>query len=630
MHRFYSLRKWLLALLLLSSGTFAAPPSEFSVKPLMQELYRNLPYYLDYLAQVGGWSSPLDPLEQELLEGLRGYLRDNLPELDFSTLQNEFVLKMGEAERIAMTTGNSWSAIQINRALMAQKDYELSIPLTIQLLIHEVGHKLKRPADQAAIDSLATKAGTFFKAYTSSLALSDGWTMQVVSLPVSWFYWPPPQWGYLHQRLRPNTAVFLRHENQGFKTVTNDILNSATQTSGGLWATPAAGRVFSDRQIQLFGLDSSGTNETSLMVRDENQLQPEEAWRLRLDPELFQSAARNQVELGLRFDPSTASFTPRVGPARKHQFVDPVRSLLEPLNSQEYRLTLPDLKADSHSYLLVSTAQGSVQLAAEKNSDPPAFRWRVPQNSSNEFIDIQSVTDSEGNTRFLDRAYWFAAPHIDPSVRGPKASFMQMQVDTKWRNVRMTPEDAPGGENSEIYNRWGSVPYRIQLQRPGKIKQIRFIFSMTKKRNKASNLRQPVVQDILQNHLYARGTGDEYAYEAETYEETFSEDQIQQDERTLTVSLDMRPRHTSFADSRTYVSSFSIFHQFQSQVVIENLIGEDVGRRDLLDIQITNENFETESLTKGFKRPVFRFNGSGLSPCEQFMRNRQHYSNMFE
>ncbi len=68
----------------------------------------------------------------------------------------------------------------------------------------------------------------------------------------------------------------------------------------------------------------------------------------------------------------------------------------------------------------------------------------------------------------------------------------------------------------------------------------------------------------------------------------------------------------------------SVFYNLTIPVVIENITGEDTGRRELVDILVSDDTFETSSILNGRKPPPFFFNASGLNPCEEFLHSRSY------
>ena len=609
-------------LMALPTGVFAA--QEFHQEVLFRELLPQMSYYLEYFRQIGPSASNLSPAESGQLNQLIEVLRDRSHSLNFSAPREEFTLKPGEPERVAKTTSVPGEPIDINSGMLSERSIELDIPMTIQLLIHELGHKLQDQKDQAVVDGLATKVSAFFKAYTQAVQIAPDWKMHILSLPINWFYFSQPQWGYETYRLRPNSAVFFENATTGFESATDDVIGTMSGAAGVLNATHAAGEVFTDHQTYLYAAEAKDGGAVSLIARQEKRLQPRDPRRMTYDQEVFRKSVRNDQTLVFRLRPDNKSFQIDVQPTVQQNMAESVPSQLEQLSPQEFRVVLPDIKGSQKPSLLVSTSQGPVWLAPEQSGDSPAsFHLRIPQASPNEYLEIQSVKSDGGSARLLDQSYWFAIPTVSqPSERGAK--FMQMQIDTKWRNVKLLPEG--NTEDAKIiYQRWGDSPFRIQLQTFKKIRQIRFIWKMGRIHHQAQNLRQPWINDPFQRNYAARGyEGGEYAREYDTYEETFTAADVQQDDRTLTVPLKIWPRHDSWTEHRQYMTRMGSFNTFTSNVAVEHITGEDTGYRELVDVQITDENFETQSLFKGVRPAVFFFNRSGKNPCDEFLERHRY------
>ncbi|RYZ71305.1 MAG: hypothetical protein EOP05_12200, partial [Proteobacteria bacterium] len=96
-------------------------------------------------------------------------------ELVFTADQNIFKLKPGEPARSAMTRDGFNEPIFINTQIINQPGLQLSFADTVQILVHEFGHKIgPQQKNQTAVDSLAAKIKTFVDAHSTVSRISKG------------------------------------------------------------------------------------------------------------------------------------------------------------------------------------------------------------------------------------------------------------------------------------------------------------------------------------------------------------------------------------------------------------------------------------------------------------------------
>jgi hypothetical protein len=109
--------------------------------------------------------------------------RDQRPEysLEFDSNPYNFIINDGEAPRTAKTTSDINSRIYINQNIINSPDSNISYLDAIQLLIHELGHKIANK-NQAAVDSLAAKIKEALRQYYLIQELPDGRILELISL----------------------------------------------------------------------------------------------------------------------------------------------------------------------------------------------------------------------------------------------------------------------------------------------------------------------------------------------------------------------------------------------------------------------------------------------------------------
>lgn len=595
-------------------------------KPLIEELYANFPYYVEYLSETADFYSNLSPHEQQQLLNLRLYLKNQrqLPELHFTEDRQQFYLQENEPERMAKTTQEEWSPIEFNASMLADESMKITIPLMIQILIHELGHKLNESHLQADIDSLATKASLYFKAYTSEFKVGNI-KFHALSLPIRWFPWVTPMEYGVSNRHRPNSAIFSEIPEQGFLSLTRAIYERLNQVSGAYWAAgDTQPQAFTDKQTYIYGWDVSRDRQISALVKVQKRLQPKDGKIFNFDYEVYGKSVYLDQHLVMTVSEDQQQLDIQTAPSGLLDLENTIQTSMQQ-EGRFYKLELPQNNLEEGLLLRLMTDQGPVLLAPEKSTDgagPLVFRFQVSPNRAPGFIEIHSVVKSDGTFQFLDKFYWYATGSEMGSrfVNKAQARFMQMQVNTKWKKIKM--------ENGFIRNRWGETAIRIQLQKYKKIRHIRLVWQMSRKHYQSHRLKQPYINNPFeQRYVQARGYfGGEHAVEYEFYEDVITEKQLQQGGRTLTIPLEFYPKHIKSDHTASYMMYMGgIMGSYTTQVTTQNILAEDLGDRQLVDILVTDENMETTSLVKEGQVLSFAFNKSGLSECEEYLLKRKQY-----
>jgi hypothetical protein len=173
--------------------------------------YQQLPHAVSFLFDSPSFISQLTPEEKAQLEGVfgvtekikmaplyrnmtgagAGFLTDmQVPELEFISDPKAFKLTPDEPERLAKTTEKMSDPISINEVFLNSKNMDPSYMDVLQILIHEVGHKLGARKNQQAVDSLGAKMIQFLMPYYQSAIVSTSRDpeskakIEILSLPI--------------------------------------------------------------------------------------------------------------------------------------------------------------------------------------------------------------------------------------------------------------------------------------------------------------------------------------------------------------------------------------------------------------------------------------------------------------
>lgn len=604
---------------------WAETPS-FPAQMLVQKLYDNMPFYFDYLTHSPAFMAELkNPVEQDQMTEIHNYFKTihRLPELRFSESRADFFLQDTEAERLAKTTEEPNSPIDFNVGLANEKFIELDIPFLMQLLTHEFGHKLGAKGNQTAMDSLATKVAAYFKAYTSSLKVSEQQMFHALSLPINWFQLPHQLPYRIGSRLRPHNLMLVQDLNGKMQDLTDIIIGDVASSAGDLWpAGDTRDKAFTDIQIYFYGWDKASDGKITARSIEQKRLQPDSGPIYSFQNEVYGKTVRHAQQLVIVLEPEQRPVV-QGGTAASLDFLSTIHTELVEESPGHYRLILPDMDSKEPLRLRLTTGQGPVILEAEKSdssSKPLTFLFQIPKIGSNEFIEIHSVVDAAQTQKFLDKFYWFAINKKDSPSKNKKLRSLQMEVNNQFIDL---------AAGSDIWSRWGATSLKVELPNKNKIRQIRFVWNFTRKHFESYKLRRPFIYNpIEQSHVASHGGfGEEFAYEDVMYEDVVTENELQQDGHLLTVPMYFQPQHITVQETARYMmhsGSFFMSH-IALPVTTHHIKGEDLGHRRLVDILVTDENLETTSLMQSMEPLHVSFSASGLSPCEEFMLKRQHY-----
>ncbi len=181
-----------------------------------QDLFRvgfsQLPYAVDFVARSQEFLAQLTPEEKAQLAGIydvtesirngefwkRSDSNGNLPDflaqkkwpvLEFSQEPSEFKINPGEPERLAKTTEVFTDAVRINEKYLNSQRIDPSYSDVLQILFHELGHKLEDRKNQAAVDSVGAKMIEFLRPYFQTFEVvnpkkpKDSLRGEILSLP---------------------------------------------------------------------------------------------------------------------------------------------------------------------------------------------------------------------------------------------------------------------------------------------------------------------------------------------------------------------------------------------------------------------------------------------------------------
>jgi hypothetical protein len=258
----------------LSAAFPAQAEKTFSRETLFERAFQDLPFVVSMVQLEPGFTKSLTPTEQTTFQILTTVIRDaynrqwlqkhsvqtfkdqtgkwdssyhvpynNEPHrnhssvrfgMQFSDDPNKF--KFDGAERAAMTTAEMTDDIFINRRRINAPDYKLDYSDVIELLIHELGHKIPKldpdrelPKDQSAIDNVAAKVRGFVADRLIPFETSKG-TFHIMSFRKSFFdeyighSLAQAKTGDVLQ-IYDNVGLTVLHEGQdGFTDLTQQIL----------------------------------------------------------------------------------------------------------------------------------------------------------------------------------------------------------------------------------------------------------------------------------------------------------------------------------------------------------------------------------------------------------------------
>lgn len=131
----------------------------------VKEAGAEISFYLLSASKEPSFFKQLSQSEKEQLQGIHEVLAKLKvsPKFIFSDNPADFILSPGEPERSAKTTEILEDPIWINTRKLGLESVDyLSV---VQLLVHELGHKLGPKKNQQAVDSLATKVRSYLSAF---------------------------------------------------------------------------------------------------------------------------------------------------------------------------------------------------------------------------------------------------------------------------------------------------------------------------------------------------------------------------------------------------------------------------------------------------------------------------------
>lgn len=194
-----------LSIILTSLGLFAQG-HKTDRTDLFRVGYLQLPFAVSFLFDSPTFMSQLTPNEAAQLQAIFGSFEQikhvdmfrrsgnllaapDTPMIEFLPNREAFKLNPDEPERLAKTTERMGDPIYINETLLNSKNIDPTYMDVLQILFHEMGHKLGAAKDQQAIDSLGAKMMQFLKPYYQRAELvseqdpNDRARVEILSLP---------------------------------------------------------------------------------------------------------------------------------------------------------------------------------------------------------------------------------------------------------------------------------------------------------------------------------------------------------------------------------------------------------------------------------------------------------------
>lgn len=156
------MKKILLLLLL-----FPLPAIAVDRAAYVAEAGAEFSFYLNFAAGEPSFLKQLGAAEKEQFQGILAVAMKlpSGPKFIFSDKPSDFILSPGEPERSAKTTEVLTDPIWINTRKLNGDSPQIDYLSVIQLLVHELGHKLGARKNQSAVDSFATKLRAYLAAY---------------------------------------------------------------------------------------------------------------------------------------------------------------------------------------------------------------------------------------------------------------------------------------------------------------------------------------------------------------------------------------------------------------------------------------------------------------------------------
>jgi hypothetical protein len=185
-------------------GVFGREPTR---RALVDTAFYQLPFAVEFLMKSPEFQSKMSPDEMDQLRRLYRITAalalahqfsftigpdgfgmppndQGLPKLEYSDDPQKFKLNPTEPERSAMTQTALSEPIYINLRYLDSSAQDPSLMDVLQILFHEVGHKLGSEKKQAQIDSVSAKMVQFLKPYYQKLMLSEKLKLEALSLPI--------------------------------------------------------------------------------------------------------------------------------------------------------------------------------------------------------------------------------------------------------------------------------------------------------------------------------------------------------------------------------------------------------------------------------------------------------------
>ncbi len=523
-----------------------------------------------------------------------------LPELSFLDSRKEFVLHLEEPERMAKTTGVPSEPIFVNRQYINSNEIDPSYLLVVQLLFHELGHKLGDQEITEVMNSLGAKMVQHLKPYFQSKTFANGVKVEILSLPQK----------YSPVSFEPMQTVKVLIQDRAI--VNSHILDLAKSISALERFTPSesgSGNIFEQLSFRITNLSGAAKGfhaelrfnlETSshlILMDPELQLRPGAASGssqiMAPRPSLYALLAptnmnvRAEVTINApRADGFTQYYIPSI---KRWNYSDAsLDFLISDVRVSEGEVALAmnnPKKSVTEVQLRLQTSSGELLVAGEKVSQGAEsgqlgrteFRFYLPELATSERVTLQDVIVNKTQSSLLPEV--LTLPQA--SVGAPKAESPKGQIGISWlRGSEWVPFSQEGVTHLEDTN----IRFRIVVRGHVPIAQIRLRWNQAAQLsfNKAENVfgTFSTIQEEVINHPR----------------------QVLATENSITYEFESREFQTlSTPTSKTSIVGVS-----------------DSGRRFLNEMAITSGNMETTNFVFSPMLRIFNREFLGFTPKQCF------------
>lgn len=422
------------------------------------------------------------------LEKTFGATKQPMPKIQFSNDPKPFELAPGQPERSATTTSVLADPIMFNLRILNAPHFDASYLDILQILFHELGHKLGPSKNQLAMDSLGAKFIQFVKPYYQHALLDGRIKLEVLSLPVKL---APSTYGAAP--LQPNLLV----QENGFVVSHRIDYSTVGAAAAQFTASPAgSGNISEQVTVRITGVEGSAGHPKSL--RFESQFQVEATSRIVFtDPEIRlsgvgaslggQQYVMYQDKNHTIVEPSTSSMSLSAWIGRP----EPKWSMSQTLPfegstwnyrdlSEKFRVTAIS-KTNDRIQIQISQAENilSAFLRLESAGKELLIKGNPSTTSpSNYLFELPAnLTSSSGEIRISDVV-------VNQVGTIPLTEVIQLQVPKESKRLQIEKLHVYDGSTWVEYDSRsilklpaGPIKYRIEVSGDGELSQIRLLWN---------------------------------------------------------------------------------------------------------------------------------------------------------